>query len=264
MKIAICLSGQPRTIEYSTPNILQYFSSSDYEFDFFCHSWDYNTYKRKNINSKFGDPPVYWDSSVMVDVGQLNEQILLYKPKKFLIEGAEIFKGIRFPWDSLTYSMMIANHFKKQYEIENNFRYDFVVRSRFDLIFNPIFKFTVPVQAHRNNHLDIFCTNEARMNFEYSRMNVSDEFFYGSSTAMDILTDLYRRLMHKNSYTKEDDWDWIGPGASMSDYAEDNNLRLRPFFIQASVFRPEVTNLSPLLEYDQISEYSLSFYRNTI
>jgi len=261
MRIAICLSGQPRTIDYSAPNILQYFSG-DHDYDFFCHSWDYNTYKRKKPNPEPDEHPVYWDGDESVDVNWLTEKINLYKPKKFTIESVGTFNNRRFPWDSLSYSMMCANNLKKQYEIENNFRYDFVVRSRYDIIFDPTYRFTINDYANRDNHLDIFCTNEARMDFEFSRINVSDEFFYGSSTAMDMLSDLYRRLTKNSISTRGDDWEWIGPGASMSDYAEDRNLRLRVIYLPTTVFRPEVVNLNPLTDYGQIANYSISFYKN--
>ena len=163
MKIAICLSGQPRTIDYSAPNILQYFSG-EHEYDFFCHAWNYNTYKRKKSNPAPGEHPVYWDEDTLVDTAWIEEKINSYKPKKFAVESVHALNPLlarltghrmRFPWDSLTYSIMCANNLKKQYEIENNFRYDFVVRSRYDMIFNPNTRFALNGYADKNNHLDI-------------------------------------------------------------------------------------------------------------
>ncbi len=43
MKIAVCLSGQPRTVRYAAKSIINYFSG-DYEVDYFCHSIDNNTF----------------------------------------------------------------------------------------------------------------------------------------------------------------------------------------------------------------------------
>jgi hypothetical protein len=262
MKIAVCLSGQPRVLDFAAPNILSYFSGEDHVYDFFCHSWDYNTYKRKKLNPLPGEHPVYWSDDQPVAHMALSNKIKLYHPKNFKIESATVFKS-RFPWDSLSYSMMMANYLKRQYEVDNNFRYDLVIRSRYDIIFNLAQKFIPNSRATKDNYLDVFCSHEARMAFEYNRVNVSDEFFYGSSTAMDMMCDLFRYLSRKEKCKQLDDYECLGPGVAMSDLAESKNLRLRVAGnIAATVFRPEMTHMNPLTDFDQICDYSMSFYRN--
>jgi hypothetical protein len=262
MKIAVCLSGQPRTIDVAAPSILKYFSG-DYECDFFCHVWDYNTYKRKKSNAPPGEQPVYWEGDIKVDVDWLDQKVNLFNPKKYTIDSAEAI-GAGFSWASLTYSMMMANHLKKQYEIENNFRYDCVVKSRYDLIFDPRQNFGEEARRHilnQHRYLDIVCLHSSRMSFEYDRVNASDTLLYGSSTAMDLLSELYRKI--QKHLVRQDDFDIIGPGGNISDHAETRNLRMINNHIQTTVFRPEVSDIDPLTVdgYQQISDYSNTFYK---
>ena len=261
MRIAICLSGQPRTIEFAAPNVIQYFSG-EHEYDFFCHSWDYDTYKRKRDDAPADEQPIYWDVDSNVDINWLTEKINVFKPKKYIIDSSAVI-GTKFSWASLTYSLMMANNLKKQYEIENNFRYDCVVRSRYDLIFDPTGRFYVDPIVNKSQYLDILCLHSARMSYEFNRQNVSDEFFYGSSTAMDLISELHRKI--KKHIVRQDDYDLIGPGAFMSDFAEERNLRITPEVNNGhtTVFRPEVSNLDPLTSfgYHQIHYYASTFYK---
>ena len=262
MKIAVCLSGQPRTIDVAAPNILQYFSG-EYQCDYFCHVWDYNTYKRRTLFPVPGEQPVYWEGDTPVDVGWLNDKVNLFNPKKYIIDSVKAI-GAGFSWASLTYSMMMANHLKKQYEIENNFRYDLVVKSRYDLIFDLTQDFAQTARHHlinQHRYLDIVCLHSARMPIEFNRVNSSDTFLYGSSTAMDLFSDLYRKIQKHE--VRQDDYDNIGPGGNMSDFAEERNFRILNNHILTTVFRPEVSNIDPLTTDGcrQISDYSNTFYK---
>lgn len=262
MKIAVCLSGQPRTIKYAVPSILNFFSEG-YEYDFFCHAWNYNTYKRRNDNALPGVQPVYWDNDEIVENDELTESISLLHPKKFAIHGKNRLNiNENFPWYSLFYSVMYANHLKKQFEIENNFRYDFVIRTRFDLIYFPLRKFKLTTLANKDNYLDIFCLHTNRIDYEYNRINSSDTFYYGSSLAMDIASDIYRYLFYKSKIRRLDDNECLGPGANLSNFADTNNLRFNPLHgeIFESVFRPEVTHLDPLTDFETIKDFNDSFY----
>jgi len=261
MRIAVCLSGQPRTIEAAIPNILKYFSG-EHEYDFFCHTWDYNTYKRRNKNAANNEQPVYWEGDVPVDRNWLHEQVKRFSPKHYIIDSAEVI-GAGFSWASLTYSLMMANHLKKRYEIENNFRYDLVVRSRYDIIFEPTHNFYAIPLVMKPQYLDIVCVHAGRMTYEFNRVNVSDQFFYGSSTAMDLISDLYRKI--QKHQVRQDDYDLIGPGAFISDHTEERNLKVHTDWsnIQSTVFRPEVADIDSLtqLGYQQINNYSQTFYK---
>jgi len=264
MKIAVCLSGQPRTIEYVIPSLLDFFSG-DHEFDFFCHTWNYNTYKHKKENPIPEEHPVYWSTDETVDVVTLEKILERLNPKKAVIHSIAALGKRRFSWDSLFYSMMYANHLKKSYEIENNFRYDFVVKSRYDICFLPSTKFKLPIGQSKDNYLDVYTSHAARMSFEYDRINTSDTVFYGSSLAMDLLSDSYR-VVSKKLHTpsrRYDDFECLGPGTRLSDFMESKNMRIISCLGDncEAVYRPEMIPANPLVEFDRINQYNQSFYK---
>jgi hypothetical protein len=261
MRIAVCLSGQPRVIDYAAQSILNFFSG-EHQYDFFCHTWDYNSYKRKKENPEIGEFPVWWEKDVKVDVEQLKNSLALFNPKKYIIHDAHVL-GKRFIWDSLMYSLMYANNLKKQYEIENNFRYDFVVKSRYDTIFSPDRKFVLNKRADKDNYLDSFCIHDARMTYEYNRVNTSDNVFYGTSLGMDMICDVYRHIYIKMKNIRLDDFEYLGPGSYISDYAEGRNLRLIAAASELfeTVYRKEMIPQDPVANFPAFREFNQSMYR---
>ena len=261
MRIAVCLSGQPRVIEYTAAYIKKFFSG-EHEYDFFCQSWDYNSYKRKAIDPKPGEQPVWWDDDRPVDHEWLKNQLTSFQPKKYVIQSLQPNRPCnRFQWDSMFYAAMTANNLKKQYEVENNFRYDFVIKTRYDIIFRDQ-QFKFDPSARPDNYLDIFVTHQSRMDYEYNRVNVSDAIFYGSSTAMDLISDVHRELSRKDQLKRDDDHVCIGPGTAMSDLAEERNMRLIVSFENLeTVYRLEVIPLDPVLDFQEILDFNNSFYR---
>lgn len=262
MRIAVCLSGQPRVIEATIPSLLHFFSG-EHEYDFFCHSWDYNTFKRLSKNPIPGQWPIEWGGEEPVNADHLKHVLSRLSPKKCVVDSKNVLSNSRFAWDSLFYSLMYANHLKKQYEIENNFRYDLVVRTRYDIVFHPSLKFTPNRDVNIDSYLDLYFGHISRMGYEYNRINASDTFFYGSSMAMDIISDVYKDIYHKLSQKRLDDWECLGPGTSISDYAEDRNLRLISLplgEIRETVYRDQMLPLDPMHNWDKINQHHELFY----
>jgi hypothetical protein len=262
MKIAVCLSGQPRVLEYALPSIQDFFSGN-YEFDFFCHAWNYNTYKRLNTNAGVGEQPVYWTGDEPVDVKHLEQLLLKLNPKKYAIQGPEVLDNRRFGWDSLFFSLMYANYLKKSYEIENDFRYDFVVRTRYDITYFPKRRFQLTALANKDNYHDIYHLHCNRMSYEYNRINASDTVFYGSSLAMDFMSDVYRDINAKSKLRRLDDNECLGPGTSISDFGDDRNMRAVSIIgeIYEAVYRPEVAPANPMTDFDNIRKFNDTFYQ---
>lgn len=257
MKIAVCLSGQPRSIEYTSASILNHFSGN-HSYDFFCHSWNYNTWKRK-------DDAIYWGDTEIVDDTNLTEHILKFKPKKFLIQSKHDLPH-DYPWFSLFYSMMMANHLKKCYEIENDFRYDIVIKSRFDVICYPNTKFDPPSEI---NDLDFYCLHNGRMMYEYQRINDSDIIFFGTSLGMDILCDVYRKN-HYSDFTpsyysgfaaRGYDFEALGPGVLIDQYASSVNMRSYTHpLLSEIIYRKEMIPLDPIEHFAEFVKNNASYY----
>lgn len=191
MKIAWCLSGQPRkfkkAFEYTKRNLLDY-----HDVDVFFHAW----HDPELVGKKFDAAPWVTDPGEFEE--DLDKQILsLYNPKKYRFE-----KPIQFDYDfdyngsgtppniffSFTYSFLQANELKKAYEKENNFKYDWVVRARFDWALNERLPFeNLDPTAIYIPDLDGTTSNA-------NNLHCSDQFAFSSSKNMDLYTDLFNNI----------------------------------------------------------------------
>lgn len=249
-RTAVCLSGQPRTIKHCAKSIMEYFGDVDY----FCHVWDYNDYKVKNNETK----TVSFHHE-KISHEELTQDIQVFNPIDYMIESADALGTARFGWDSLLYSHLMAVNMKKQWEIQNNFRYDWVIKGRYDLVYTHGKRFKL---ADRIQHelfglycpnLDLFTSHMDRMRNENLYINISDVSYYGNSTAMDIAADLYWHCQREQLQTNND-VKKLGPGTWMSDYISYNNLRFYPDQdnLQEIVFRTTSVGLSIEHDWDKI------------
>ena len=255
-KIAVCLSGQPRSIEYCVKNIRQFFESDDREVDYFCHVWDYNTWKVRDTS---GVNLIKIEPKEMVDKEKLREQLQLFAPVKYIIDSELVNTPIIYSvWSSINYSMMMANHLKKQHESEHNMAYDCVVKCRYDSVFSPDCKFDDTLA----DLLTVYHYYFGRMPAEYMKLNASDTVFYGSSWAMNIVSDIYYHLsdIYKN-YTVSDCFS-SGPGTLISDYTHKYNIRHEQSSIypKECIYRKEVSGLDAISDFDKIFKNYRTYY----
>lgn len=136
MKVAVCLSGQPRNYKKSFQTIKNSFLS-ELDVDFYFHSWNDTEYKSTDFGNgghKYSFKPSEFD-----------KLIGLYQPVKYSIENPILFdaSGFKCPiWrqplnNTMSMYYSIYKSFNLVYEIE---RYDYIIRSRFDVdfsVFNP-------------------------------------------------------------------------------------------------------------------------------
>lgn len=171
MKIAVCISGQPRFYnkgyEYLKKNLLDH-----YKIDIFFHTW-------KNETTDFSD------------------LLELYKPTKYTIsdplfndidEKYTRIPGEKFPaYFSVSglYSIYYANLLKMELENNKNFKYDWAVRIRFDYALNVEIDFSILDKTK------IYIPN-CRMVPERNFGN--DQFAVGSSEVMDKYSSTYKHL----------------------------------------------------------------------
>ncbi len=164
-KIALCLSGQPRSVELAFPYVKNNILGGN-DVTVFTFSW-----------------------------GKDNQNILdLYKPALSIVREQNVIPDFsqytRFPppqpnwkvkdpklstWSQL-YAIAECNELKKQYEKENNMVFDWVIRSRFDFAINTY----IPFEVLDNSKLYI---PNCRMTPERDFGN--DQFAFSSSENMD-------------------------------------------------------------------------------
>jgi hypothetical protein len=239
-RIALCLSGQPRTWDRCYPswvNIIGRLNNMfDAETDIFFHSWDFNSIPRnveytavdrisKESGINFNEVPNLENSYSYISEEEQNNIVEIFKPKDFVFENREINisreKNITdskknvsyiphygFPvtaWaGSQFYSIMRSAHLKKKYEYKNNFKYDVCVRGRFD--------FFIEDPSLISEHGIIFpkynniwaCHTGKIDNFPFRRLG--DLFWYSDSITFDRICDFYRWLpiIGKKSFMHSD------------------------------------------------------------
>jgi len=196
-KVAVCLSGHLRTFE-KTFKSLRDNLINPLNCDVFIHTWE----TLGSENSKGGSDQ---SSSITTTKSKLSLINEVYSPKKINIErfdkdyfinlGNKIIVpekerifvvghlGYHF---AMFYSILKSNDLKSEYEIENNFKYDYVIRIRPDIflesrIDRSIFPvnpkiITVPIIAQ-------YC---------YEGMN--DQIGIGSSDNMNIYCSLFNNM----------------------------------------------------------------------
>lgn len=204
MKVAICLSGQPRTWRKCLPWWNEMFSAhSNVEFDVFAHLWDFNT---ETPSSGLAPKPVKVSRRELDDLRQR------ISPKGFVVESSDIdpiamldehIERKTLPWNarkpaagafacSQFYSLMRAAHLKRQHELDHGFEYDAVVRARTDIAFPDDRDYMVRWPRPRRNTVHVIHTNFDR---SLDQWRMGDMFFYADSPTFDRLASFYR-FMH--------------------------------------------------------------------
>jgi hypothetical protein len=188
MKIALCLSGQPRYLEDGYKNIHKNLLSK-YDIDVFCHYWWDTSYvgKKFDFSPHASSRTGFWKENTQNIISELYHPILsYYEPQKQFdvshLSGAFFAQQSPHILYSMWYSIFYANLLKTQYEVENNFIYDIVIRCRFDIIFNT---FTLDLYS-----LD---TNKIHISGEINPI-CNDQFAISSSEHINYYSTLYNNI----------------------------------------------------------------------
>lgn len=170
-KIAICISGQLRSGIQGIEVFRKFFSSLG-NYDVFYHTWELDQDTSKQVQALY--TPVSFLEEPPVDITQVGN------------------------FGSMLYSIMMANELKKRHEIENNFRYDLVIKTRFDLIFHPLSTFpTIDILPRT-----IYSAggNTGINNTDYEHHGISDLIFWGDSQSMDLAANTFRYYKYTALY----------------------------------------------------------------
>lgn len=210
MRVALCLSGQPRKALETYPNIYEYLIKPN-KADVFIHMNYENGYIEKT-NMDNGD--------CMFHDGLDKQVIDLYQPISYLVEKPRDFKkpsfkvpenrikniqkmNIHKKWTdeqckkhfvkqltSMYYSIYKCNEIKELYSNEQGFTYDYVIRIRFD--FCP--------------YTPLYCSILDPTYIHYVEMGqpdrlISDWFNVGNNAIMNVYASLYLQMDYLNTFT---------------------------------------------------------------
>jgi len=206
MKVALCLSGQPRGLPLSLDALK---SGLDIDnMDVFFHAWfDPDT---------IGQPYDSAQSNNLGKVGKVHpdtERLLLetLHPIDYIMEPQRVFpftQNFRHLSDanqdrmaSIFYSMYMANLLKRKHELRNGFKYDLVIRTRYDLVYDNKIDVRKYIE-HAKTHIvtsEKFQGIRNAPDFTHGNYTLTDIFAFSSSENMDIFCDTYPNMTYIHS-----------------------------------------------------------------
>jgi hypothetical protein len=277
-KIAVCLSGQPRTWRTAKDNILNYFNfrDSNIQVDYFIHTWDTNQFRKKEDIDWISRENVKVISTERADI------IRAFNPIDIELEEYNEDSHVTL-WASLLYSFMKSVWLKRKYEIENDFRYDIVVKARLDINYPmmgycnlnmPLSKFHI----HPIQNLTAYSTTPiiSRFPTEFNYPCFDDVFFYGNSLTMDIIANCYRwytNIINENmeaysngKYIQNSTY-WYGPGTILYKYLIENGIHPQGYrAIPYYVVRKEIEDLRlhSIHNWVDIRDFSKEWYDSVL
>ncbi len=134
---------------------------------------------------------------------QEEDLMKIYSPKKAIFQKQKRFKEKKTPFriKSRFYSTQVVMNLKRQYEKENNFRYDFVMVTRFDLLWyvRTHFKNLNPNYFYigKWNNVNYSWRKASRVyNGHPLKSKLNDLFFFSNSKFMDYYGDAYDSADH--------------------------------------------------------------------
>lgn len=209
MKIALCLSGQPRGLEVNIPFLLRGLVLPSNITDIFIHTW----FDKSCIGKPFGSAQPDNDGRLGVWVPNTMELLQQLNPKKLLAETPRDFhefshlenleSAIQPHLASNTYSVYMANELKSQYEKENNFKYDLVIRTRIDCNYFKPHNIINHLAQDWSNVLHVPYMHQYHRETHYyptkdggSYLALSDTFAYGSSDVIDKFCSVFPEFEH--------------------------------------------------------------------
>lgn len=187
MKIALCLSGQPRYLNEGYSGIYENILSK-YSPDIFVHTWWDKSMENKKMDlpsSLSYNRTYYWQNNTLDLIKSLySPKVLFYQAQMEFKTYSNVNYELCTPKNvhSMFYSIEKSNELKMNYEIENNFVYDAVIRCRFDTQFN---KFDINLLNIDLNYIN--CDN-------LSHGFPNDQFAISTSENMNKYSSVYRNL----------------------------------------------------------------------
>ena len=209
MRIAVCLSGQLRKWELGWENQNWFWTANqNYQVDFFSHTWTYS-WDRTSASKPYTKRDVTKEEhSRFVERFQIKKSIFDDTPQTEF--------GNSDHWGGLFYSFVNSLLLKKEYELENDFTYDIVIKSRPDVVFNPKLFLHFP----ELNDGVLYTTHGGIMERELNMVNFNDCVFLGNNRTMDLLMNIFHYRMHKITIPEENVHP-LGPGVLMNEYFRD-------------------------------------------
>lgn len=249
MKIAVCFCGQIRTGVHALPNIKRYIDGYWGDCDFFIHTWNYENSKPL-ARSTLGGVPVEVPESRYVPIEEIDQFSTLLNPKKIVVEDYEIFaknRPVTVP-NIVWYTSEMVLDLRREYELENNFRYDVVLKIRPDIIYPSSRRLDVDL-AHFSKNRDTLYSDLL------ADWRLDDVLWIMSSETADKLSGLTSVI---------DGGKTFNPCSIVLDYCKKNEIKLsntvRQSFRPYAVLRRQSSGRNPLTQFKEIYRDDVYYY----
>jgi len=177
--------------------VLKEYIINELNADVFLHTWEIDN----------GGQTPCDDAAKSCSIEEKKEYIEnRIKPKRYVIENYNDFLQ-KYPSQThpstapMYYSIMKSNALKKEYELENNFKYDVVFRIRMDVMFDT----TIDKEELKNviEQKKLYIGYHSVDKIE-SQPKISDFFAFSTSENMDYYSDAFK-LWENNRYLNGED-----------------------------------------------------------
>jgi len=220
MKVALCLSGQPRVVDVGFQKLSQSILQHN-DVDVFIHTW----FDPENLSTNSVIPG---RESHRLDPQAIDKLVHYYKPKRIMVEKSKKWnRNYGFPdkcftnaWTwalevnggldvakeyiidtthSMFYSMMIANLLKEQYSTETGTEYDLVIRNRIDYSPHVVLKLDeITIDDDILIYQDLHQPDDM----------ISDWFGMGTTNTMNVFCGVYNQIGQLIRQSSEVDGYW--------------------------------------------------------
>lgn len=174
MRIALCLSGQARSVKQGYDFVYKnLFSRNDVTV--FIHTWE---------NEQAHEAIIKYEAKTWQVENALTNDLSKYTNVPPPQPNWKVKDPARSTWNQL-YGVMVCNLLKSEYELMHDMKFDWVIRSRFDFALNT----TIDFKQLDNTKLYIpNCRMTPARDFG------NDQFAFSSSENMDKYSDTYNHL----------------------------------------------------------------------
>lgn len=213
MEVALCLSGQLRSIDLVLENLLKNIIVPN-KSDVFCHTWHkYDNSKYCNFYNPSDNEYTYYGEYSFENIQKIIKNL---NPISFEFEYPFIQENTK----SMFYSIMKSNDLLNSYKKYKNKKYDVVIRSRYDIFF----------ESELN--LDDIDENTVYLSFRPGGCGgVNDCFAYGKPDVMELYSNLY------DEYENTDRIKQLCPEGVLFEYLNNKKIYLKKAEVQYSVIR---------------------------
>jgi len=224
-KIALCLSGEPRSSMTSFPYIYEAFLKDNeiYDIDVYCHSWKgfraLDLYKPKNLKIEPINEPLFIDN-ILNNIQKYPTKLLTLK---------SISNSFTPNTSLLKNSILMLSSIKKSFNLIQE-PYDVYIRCRYDIFFRSKFWLFPILNDLMNNKYDMFIP--LRYAYKSTPNIYNDQISIGNYSSMKSYTSLINNLDTLANCT--DEWN---PEIWLKYWLDFNKIRVSQHFIDYTLIR---------------------------